>query len=69
MLVCFCSGELGCIPSAQTSVVVDDLYALDVTEARENALQLVGSDLIVEVANVQRAIGLVVPALAGLPRR
>jgi hypothetical protein len=40
------------LPSAHTPVVVDDLDALNLTEAREHTLQLVRGNLVVEVTNV-----------------
>jgi hypothetical protein len=57
-------------PSAEAPVVVDDLDALDLTEAGEDLGQLLGGDVVVQVANVQRLArrgGILVARPAGLP--
>ena len=57
-----------CSPSAQPPVIEDNLDVLDLTESREDALDLVGSDLVVQVANVDDVVGGRIALLAALSR-
>jgi hypothetical protein len=56
-----------CLPSAEAPVVVDNLHACNGTEAREDVLQLLGGNLVVEIANVEHLLGrrVVLAALSG----
>jgi hypothetical protein len=55
-----------CSPSAQSPVVEDNLDVLDLSESREDALDLVGGDLVVQVANVDGVVGGRIALLATL---
>ena len=53
-------------PSAQSPVVEDDPDVLDVTKTAENALDLVGGDFVVQVADIDGVARLHISSLAAL---